>query len=71
MHMCVDFNAIREWAGERRYDGMEYETNFEFETRYEQGAVGRCGYEEVCGVDGLPRDQEEEREWRSENRWVD
>ena len=66
MHMCVGINAIREWAGERRYDGMEDETNFEFKTSYKQGAVGRYGYEVNCEVDGLPGDQEEERVWRSD-----
>ena len=71
MHMCVDFNAIREWAGERRYDDMRYETDFDFENSYKWGAVGRCGYEEDCGVDALPGDQDLEGSWRSENRWMD
>ena len=74
MHMCTDFSALREWAGERRFDGVRYEEDFEYEAWREQGAVGGCGYEEDCGESGLPAGDEEWRknnEWRDSERWLE
>lgn len=62
--MCTDFLSLREWAGERRFDGMQYEEGFDHEARREQGTIGLCGFEDACGESGQPAGDEG---WRGEN----
>ena len=59
VHMCADFTALRDWAGEHIYDGELMGANV-------SRSLGECGPKDNgCG------EEFGQREWRAANTWMD